>query len=84
MTSLLYERYKEICEAKRSAYRADIRALAGRLVAEGKSYEDMAELFMDSTKCIAFDHALFCYYLHFREAAASNATVAGSTVGGVG
>ena len=82
MTSLLYEHYKEVCEAKESAYRADIRALAERLVAEGKSFGDMAELFMGSTKCVAFDHALFCYYLHFREVAASNATVAGTAGAG--
>ena len=67
MTSLKYEDYLTVCEKKNSEYRDEIRAVARKLVDEGKSFEDMAELFMDSKKCIAFDHALFCYYMLYRE-----------------
>ena len=66
MTSMNYNDYRQVFEAKHGEYRDGIRRLAKRLVDEGKTYEDLAELFMDTTKCIAFDHALFCYFMHYK------------------
>lgn len=67
MTSLPYADYKKLMDARNDEYRDRIRDYAKQLVAEGKTFEDMAELFMGTTKCIAFDHALFCYFLHFSQ-----------------